>query len=234
MGITDVAWRDAATDAGWTPEPPSEYCPRCASSVGPFEADADGCPACRSRRLAWQRAVRLGPYEGVLREAILAAKYTAWRKVGQELGRDLGLAVRESLRASGVDPTSVLICPVATSTRRRLGRGVDHTAVLAREVARACDGSLIRGLRRKHRPPQTGRSVSARQKNVAGSFHARPGPCRAAAGRPVVLVDDVRTSGATLTAAARALRAGIGAATGEKPGAFWAAVAAVTAARTGA
>ncbi|MDQ7014602.1 MAG: phosphoribosyltransferase family protein [Planctomycetota bacterium] len=228
LGVADVAWHEAAEQAGWEADVASTYCPRCGTSAGPFEADADGCPACRTRRLAWDRCVRLGAYEGVLRDAILAAKYTAWRRVGQELGTDLGKAVAAALGQSGIAPASVCICPIATSRRRRLARGVDQTVILAREVAKQTGGTLVRGLTRKHRPPQTGLSVNARQKNTAKSFVARPRVCRKLAGRTVVLVDDVRTTGATLSAAGRALKRGVGDSAGGGAVTLWAAVAAVT------
>ncbi len=228
LGVTAVAWRDASAQAGWAADEPGAYCPRCGTSAGPYEADADGCPACRTRRLAWECCVRLGAYEGVLRDAVLAAKYTAWRRVGQELGSDLGKAVAQALEQSEIAPASVYICPIATSTRRRLARGVDHTVILAREVARQTGGTLVRGLSREHRPPQTGLSGSARQKNVAKSFRPRLRVCRKLSGRTVVLVDDVRTSGATLSAAGRALKQGVRDSHGSGTVTIWAAVAAVT------
>ncbi len=227
LGVSAVSWREAAARVGWTPDTSDAYCPRCGTTAGPFEADADGCPACRHRRLGWSRAVRLGQYEGLLREAILAGKYTAWRRVCQELGTDLGQAVVEALDSAAIDPASVLVCPIATSTRRRLSRGVDHTVILSREIARVTGGKLVRALRREHRPPQQRLAGAARKRNVAGSFHPRKGACRGLEGRLVVLVDDVRTTGATMSAAARALRAGVKA-TGGGGVEIWAAVAGVT------
>lgn len=228
LGVSAVSWREAARRAGWVADQPGDYCPRCGTSAGPYEADADGCPACRRRRLAWSRSVRLGSYEGVLREAILAGKYTGWRRVCQEIGADLGLAVAAALGASGVDPAGAVVCPVPTSTRRRLSRGVDHTVVMAREVARATGGELVRGLRRRHGPAQAGLAGAARQRNVAGVFLPRSGVCQGLGGRVVVLVDDVRTTGATLSAASRALQ-GAARSGGGAGASIWAAVAGVTA-----
>ncbi len=212
LGVRAVSLRERATDAGWTPDPPGAYCPRCATSVGAFEADADGCSACREKRLAWNGAFRVGSYEGVLRDAVMELKFTAWRRVGREMGSMLGAAVAEGLRARGIDPRLVVVVPVPTTFRRRMSRGVHHTLVLAREVAGACGGRMVRGLSRKHRPTQTSLPRSERARNMVGVFRPRD-PERlaelAASGRVFVVVDDVRTTGATMTAACRALRAGL-------------------------
>jgi ComF family protein len=230
IGVTARSWRDRRVDAGWEPDGANEYCPRCGSSAGPYEADGAGCSACRGKRLAWERCVRLGSYEGVLREAILSGKYTGWRRVCQDLGADLGHALAAALREAQIPAESIVICPVATSRRRRMARGVDHTAVLARELARATGGSVERALRRRHRPPQQGLSIEARRENVRGAFVARMGVCSQLNGRLVVLVDDVRTTGATLSAAGRALREGIRRAGGREQ-AVWTAVLAVASRR---
>src|SRR5262245_12438003 len=50
-------------------------CPRCASTVGPFIVLEDGCPSCRHAKFHFERAIRLGPYEGLLRELILRLKH---------------------------------------------------------------------------------------------------------------------------------------------------------------
>jgi len=43
------------------------------------------CPACRGKRLPWARAVRLGEYDGLLRDAIHEVKFTRWRTLGSDL-----------------------------------------------------------------------------------------------------------------------------------------------------
>src|SRR5437773_5965627 len=52
----------------------AETCPRCAATVGPFADVGGGCISCREQRLHFDRAFRLGPYDGLLREAVLRMK----------------------------------------------------------------------------------------------------------------------------------------------------------------
>ncbi|TVS06131.1 MAG: ComF family protein [Phycisphaerales bacterium] len=229
LGLTRPPMADRMLEAGWLPDSPDQYCPRCGEDAGPFEADFDGCPACRSKRLAWDVAVRLGCYDGLLREMILEFKHGPWRRLGQDLGRLLGLAVADRLRLMRIDPARVIVTPVPTTTRRRLSRGVDHTLVLAREVSRATGCRLVRAVGRQHGPPQSRLPMSARKGNVAGVFRARRAAARLGPERVVVVVDDVRTTGATMTGVCRTLgggrRAGavcwaatLGVATGEGSG----------------
>ena len=217
IGVSTPPLTRRLEDAGWTPDGPDDCCPRCARDTGPFEARRDGCPRCRDRRLPWSRAVRLGRYEGVLRDIVHDVKFTAWRSLGTAVGRELGRAVGEAIAA---DPDTrgraVIVVPVPTTLRRRLARGIDHTMILARAVA----GSLERGrvaawLRRTHRPSQLAVPASSRARNVAGSIRLKRGGAGLVAreaGAIFVLVDDVTTTGSTLRAAAVPLAAAMRAA----------------------
>jgi predicted amidophosphoribosyltransferase len=96
--------------------------------------------------------------------------------------------------------------------RRRLARRrFNQSVALAREIARQSGVPLETGLlsREKPTPPQVGLSRKLRAANMQGAFAVPPRRKGELAGRRLVLVDDVATSGATLNAAARALlRAG--------------------------
>src|SRR5438105_6945599 len=65
---------------------PHTCCPRCSSTVGPHTDTTDGCPRCRGQSFRFEGAVRLGPYDGRLREAVLRAK----RLPGEPLAEVLG------------------------------------------------------------------------------------------------------------------------------------------------
>lgn len=91
---------------------------------------------------------------------------------------------------------------------RRYNQSTELARLLGRMTGLACDPELVRRKRATQR--QVGLSASARQRNVAGAFEARPDIAMRLKGRGVVIVDDVITTGATVKAVTRALqRAGV-------------------------
>src|SRR4051794_33072351 len=54
---------------------PRPACPRCAADVGPYALLAGGCSRCRDTRLRFDAALRLGPYDGTLSDAVLRMKH---------------------------------------------------------------------------------------------------------------------------------------------------------------
>jgi predicted amidophosphoribosyltransferase len=186
---------------GWLAEDESSACPRCAGAVGVGEIDPGGCAACRGRRLRWDAAVRLGGYRGVLRDAIMSCKYRGDRASGTAIGRMLGSRVVDRLEGLGLRDARAVVVPVPATLRRRLANGgVDHALVLARGVAGALGVGVSSLLRRRGGSRQAAAgSAAARARNVRDAFEARSGR-RPPGAVVVVLVDDVRTTGATAAA----------------------------------
>jgi len=205
-------------EAGWRPDDPEVYCDLCGGAIGPYEQNEFGCAACHGQRLRWTRFVRLGAYEGALASCVQEVKFGGWAALGERLGHMLG---RKALEM-GAPTGPVAVVPVPMTRWRRAARGVDHTGALARGVARAMRGRVVRALSRRPGPSQRDVPPSARAANISGVFRATRLASRRLGERPVILVDDVCTSGATLRAAARALPDGC---RGER---LWVAVAAVT------
>src|SRR2546423_14410770 len=67
------AFCPACRDAVFTDAKPS--CQRCAATIGPFVDTAEGCPRCRKEDFAFDGAVRLGSYDGPLRDVVLRLKH---------------------------------------------------------------------------------------------------------------------------------------------------------------
>jgi ComF family protein len=169
--------------------------------VGPHVALDGGCVRCRDESFAFERVLRLGPYEGLLREVILRMKHAAGEGLTEVLG-DLWAGHAElPLRSVAAD----VVVPVPLHWRRRWARGYNQSEALARAIADRlglpCRPRWLRRLR--HTPFQTQQAPTDRRDNVRGAFAARPW----LAGRSVLLVDDVLTTGSTCSEAARALRA---------------------------
>lgn len=146
------------------------------------------------------------PFAGAVRSALHDLKYGGERR----LAEPLGAAVARRWARAGNGPTIVVPVPVHAERERR--RGYDQATLIADVVARGLGLPMARALER-------GRATIAqfelgrdqRASNVAGAFRLRasdPVAARSIAGRWVLLIDDVVTTGATLAACGEALIAG--------------------------
>jgi ComF family protein len=137
--------------------------------------------------------------EGAIKEAIHAFKYRNIRVAAPELGQLLA----QYLEAHPM-PGEVLV-PVPLHSHRLRGRGYNQAALLARELGRLSGLPVNQRLlaRTKDTPPQVQtNSQEERHSNIAGSFECI-GDAR---GQAVIPVDDVTTTGSTLSACAVALK----------------------------
>ncbi len=185
-------------------------CRLCGLPLGGFAIEpheAGGGPAphlcgqCRVRPPAYSYARAAARYGDVVREAVHAFKFGGKRALALPLG-DLLAETRVLLPVDAVD----LLVPVPLHRRRERERGFNQSRLLARRVACAWGVPLRADVlaRAAATLPQTDLGAAERRANVRGAFALRRPD--AVAGRHVVLVDDIMTTGATAGACAALLQ----------------------------
>lgn len=169
----------------------------CAYCGAPTAWPVERCRECSGRRLAFASARGAVAYAGPARALV-----RGWKERG--LHRVASLAA-DLVHATLGPVTADAITYIPADARRQLKRGAHPAETLARELGRRWDVTQTCLLRRTRViPRQTQLTFAERRRNVAGAFASA-----GAAPRHVLLVDDVYTTGATASAAARELlRAG--------------------------
>ncbi len=163
----------------------SILCARCLESVEPPPTTSIACAM----------------FGGAVADAVRAAKFRPDAGVAEALARFW--TARLAAGACPALPSVGAIAFVPAPYRRRVARGFDLPAVLAQALSRAAGAPVVDALvcARNDEPLSFGADKAARATAVAGRFRAR----RSFAGKRLLLVDDVRTTGATLAEAARVL-----------------------------
>jgi len=150
---------------------------------------------------AYARARAAVRYDDVARTLVHALKYQDRTDLAPAMGRWMARAGRELLGEAD------LLVPVPLHWRRGWSRRFNQSGALARVIERQTGVKMASEALRRVRPTeqQVGLSRTQRASNVQGAFRVAPDRKADIAGRRVVLIDDVLTSGATVDACARAL-----------------------------
>ena len=186
---------------------PRPRCPRCALAWSATEA-APNCPHCQGQALPLQACLAAVDYAYPWADLLTRYKFQRQSGYGALLA-DLLLRradVRECL--SGLSPQDCLL-PMPLSAERLRERGFNQAWELAKLLhARSRCPAVLSArllLRLRHTEAQSRLPLQARLANVRGAFLVEPLAANRVRGRQVVLIDDVMTSGASLSAAALAL-----------------------------
>lgn len=179
--------------------------PWCACCGLPFEYDPGLgalCGDCIRVPPLFERARSALAYDDASREMILRFKHGGDETLSRLFARWMALA------GGGLFMQQTVIVPVPLHPWRRIRRRFNQSALLAADLARltGLPDDPLSLVRVKRTPSQGGLGKTARTLNVRGAFAIRPDRRERVAGRRILLVDDVWTSGATAEACIRACR----------------------------
>ena len=194
-GLCPACWADLVIPT----EPACALCQRPFGSCGPGEGAVCGpCLASPPRH----DGIHAGTlYTQTSRKLALALKHGGRLALAPMLARLIAARIEEA------NPDCVLV-PVPLHRRRLWSRGYNQSVLLARELQRLGHGELlVDGLERiKATPSLGGLGARARSKVLSGAIRVRPSAKARLAGKDILLVDDVLTSGATSDACVKALK----------------------------
>jgi len=180
--------------------------PQCYQCGYPFAYDTGErslCAGCLTTPPLYDRARAALQYDAYSRGPILAFKHG-----GQTYGLDI--FARQLMRAGRVVLAEAdYLIPVPLHSKRLRHRRFNQAALLARRLSHHCDVPCEYGVlkRIKATDSQGGKTATGRIRNVRGAFHVLPDMLERIKGQRLVLIDDVMTTGATVNACAKILKA---------------------------
>jgi ComF family protein len=186
----------------WAPRITAPFCAKCSQPFAGAIIDSFTCANCEGRVLHFDAAVSAYRSRGVVRKVIHDFKYGRHLHLRHLAGRWLTEALNDP-RLTG--RRFRLIVPVPLHPARKRERGFNQAELLGRELHRACGVPLGDVLQRiRYTTTQTQFDRSERMENLRGAFRLRDG-CDVQGFR-ILLVDDVLTTGSTLSECASVLK----------------------------
>jgi ComF family protein len=177
-------------------------CVRCAARVPEIPGSTPDCKHCRDHKIQFDQTWALGAYDGLLRDLVLEMKEDASGRVAKAFGKLI--ALRWGAEIGAFQPDSIV--PIPMHAWRRWSRRANPAAALAaslgHQLGLGVEAKLLQW--RRDASAQVGLSQRGRFRNMRGVMQVRRG-YRLDAPR-VLVVDDILTTGATCSEAARALK----------------------------
>ena len=175
--------------------------PRCRTCAIPVAGGIPQCGACLTDPPPLGACLAAVTYAYPWDRSIAALKF----REQPGLANALGLLLRSAPWVEPLLEASDVLLPLPLSAQRLRERGFNQAALLARQLAPGITDTASL-LRIRHTPALSGMDRKTRRANVRGAFAVEPARIGRVAGRHILLLDDVMTSGATLHEAARTLR----------------------------
>ncbi|WP_420342360.1 ComF family protein [Paenirhodobacter sp.] len=193
FALCGECWRDTGFIAGLA-------CDCCGAPLPGEDAGVVACDDCLRNPRAWSRGRAAVRYAGTGRKLVLAFKRSDRLDLARPMGEWLARA------AAPLITEGMVVAPIPLHRLRLLKRRYNQSALLSAQVARRAGLLHIPDLFQRTRatPSQEGRNRDQRYENLADALRVNPRRAAQIAGRTVLIVDDVLTTGATFTAAAEA------------------------------
>jgi len=183
----------------------SPFCLRCGHPKTSNTSNPYACLSCQSRQFHFESHRAAFVYDGVVRDMIHHIKFQNDRQAAQGLGQVLAEAAHEwGFNTSYAD----YIVPIPLHPSKKRTRGFNQAAILAKPLSKTLGISMAGDMikRTKKTAPQSGLSVTGREQNLSDAFAYNKRKYDIS-NKKILLIDDIFTSGATMSTCAKLLMA---------------------------